>query len=593
MANMSAPISDSGSSPSTPNSASSAASGRDGTGPSSASPERLPAWTEELKQRYIRGEAIQFVLHGNVGDLVLYGGTFRRVPDFLSEVVLSGAKDVVAQYNLSTGVRFAKKKSDIADLDLLLTRREPETVLPALDRLLNSVDRVGIVMDYAEMIAPAGDVSFTSATDRQNVVTLHRWSFSPVIERADSLVLLITENLLELSEKLLSNPTTAILRVPMPGEGDRRDAIRAILPSLGAEWIDRLAEITAGLKIVQIKAILAPENAPSPLSESGELANDEQVLDLIRRRKREIIERECFGLVEFVDASHDFSAVGGMDEVKRDLVNLARYMREGERTRCPMGILMVGPMGTGKTFVAEAFVRETGLTGIKLKNFRSKWVGATEGNLEKILSVVQAIGQVVVIVDEGDRALGAQDGEGDGGTSSRIIARLKEFMSDTTHRGQVLFLLMTNRPDKLDVDIKRAGRFDRKIPFFYPQDAAEVEAIVSAQLRRHHVANNLEFPRDREGTTTSLVGYSSADLEAVVLLANDYAGAGHVTPQLFRDAVRDYLPSRDLPMLEYMELLAVFEASNRRMLPKKYADLDASELQDRIGRLRLTVGARR
>ena len=100
-----------------------------------------------------------------------------------------------------------------------------------------------------------------------------------------------------------------------------------------------------------------------------------------------------------------------------------------------MGILFTGPMGTGKTFVAEAFAKECGLTTIKLKNFRSKWVGATEGNLEKILSVIRAIGQVVVIIDEGDRAFGNTDGEGDGGTSSRVIARIKEFMSDTSNRG--------------------------------------------------------------------------------------------------------------------------------------------------------------
>jgi SpoVK/Ycf46/Vps4 family AAA+-type ATPase len=83
-------------------------------------------------------------------------------------------------------------------------------------------------------------------------------------------------------------------------------------------------------------------------------------------------------------------------------------------------------MGTGKTFVAEAFAKECGLTTIKLKNFRSKWVGATEGNLEKILNVIRAIGQVVVIIDEGDRAFGnTSDGDGDGGTSSRVITGSK------------------------------------------------------------------------------------------------------------------------------------------------------------------------
>ena len=77
-----------------------------------------------------------------------------------------------------------------------------------------------------------------------------------------------------------------------------------------------------------------------------------------------------------------------MDEVKRDLTLIAKNIREGRRNRVPMGLLFTGPMGTGKTFVAEAFAKESGLTAIKLKNFRSKWVGATEGNLERILQVI-------------------------------------------------------------------------------------------------------------------------------------------------------------------------------------------------------------
>src|SRR6185503_10594878 len=148
-------------------------------------------------------------------------------------------------------------------------------------------------------------------------------------------------------------------------------------------------------------------------------------------------ERECFGLVEFLTPSFGFEVVGGMEEVKKELTAIAESIREGRTSRVPMGILFTGPMGTGKTFVAEAFAKESGLTTIKLKNFRSKWVGATEGNLEKILTVIQAIGQVIVIVDEGDRAFGSTDSESDGGTSSRVIARIKEVMSDTSNRGRI------------------------------------------------------------------------------------------------------------------------------------------------------------
>jgi ATP-dependent 26S proteasome regulatory subunit len=166
-------------------------------------------------------------------------------------------------------------------------------------------------------------------------------------------------------------------------------------------------------------------------------------------------------------------------------------------------------------------------------------------------------------------------------------------MSDTSNRGRVLFLIMTNRPDKLDIDIKRAGRLDRKIPFLYPQEPSEVEAVLQAQIRKHHVVTSVEFPRDNEALSARLLGYSNADIEAVVLLANDYAKDATVTLSHFADATRDYLPSRDTEMLEYMELVAVFEASNRRMLPKKYADLPVEELERKLAELRVRVGARR
>ena len=287
-----------------------------------------------------------------------------------------------------------------------------------------------------------------------------------------------------------------------------------------------------------------------------------------------------------------------MEEVKKDLLVLADNIREGRRSRVPMGMLFTGPMGTGKTFVAEAFAKECGLPTIKLKNFRSKWVGATEGNLERILTVIKAIGQVVVIIDEGDRAFGNTDGEGDGGTSSRVIARIKEFMSDTQNRGRILFLVMTNRPDKLDVDLKRAGRLDRKIPFLYSQEPETVEAVAKALVKKNKLKSDVDFATIRDTFSAKLVGYSNADVEAVVLMANDDAareagGDAPVTAEHFVKAATDYFPSRDAELLEYMELLAVFEASSRRLLPPKYAHMTPEELDVRLRLLRATVGTRR
>jgi transitional endoplasmic reticulum ATPase len=608
-------------------------------------PRILPAWAEDLRRRYIRGESSIFVLHGNVYDAVLAGGAVMSLTEFLGSVLVKQTKDTIAVFNVATGVRFLQRAEKIANLDELLLSTDKPRVLGAIERLLIGSTRTAVILEYAEAIAPAGDPNFQSDSDRAAIVTLHRWSFLPEIERGDNVIILVAENLIELAPKLISNPKVAVVEVPMPDRDTRRAAALCADKGLSDKDVDRYAEATAGLKAIQIISILSPP--PDSEAEAAEreafiahllggsdaaqrakklaaltsgLNRDEiakllapgastawengdrignaraEADRLIARRKREILERECFGLVEFVEPEHGFEVVGGMDEVKKDLSLIASSIRNGQTARVPMGILFTGPMGTGKTFVAEAFAKECGLTTIKLKNFRSKWVGATEGNLEKILSVIRAIGQVVVIIDEGDRAFGNTDGEGDGGTSSRVIARIKEFMSDTSNRGRILFLVMTNRPDKLDVDLKRAGRLDRKIPFLYSQTPEEVENIARAVLRKNRIITAVDFPPIREQFSRKLVGYSNADVEAVILMANDDAaqeGATSVSAERFIAAAADYFPSRDAELLEYMELLAVFEASSRRLLPAKYASITPEELDERLRRLRAIVGARR
>ena len=205
-------------------------------------------------------------------------------------------------------------------------------------------------------------------------------------------------------------------------------------------------------------------------------------------------------------------AVGGATHITGELAEIAQNLREGDRKLTPMGLLAVGPMGAGKTFVIKAFLKEAGLSAVALKNFRSKWVGATEKNLERVLATVKAMGPIAVLIDEGDRSFGNAGGEGgDEGTSSRVIARLKEFMSDTENRGQVLFIMLTNRPDRLDTDIKRPGRMDRKIPFFYCETASERAAVMGAVLRRYDGA--LAFEVDElVGLCATPVSYTHLDV---------------------------------------------------------------------------------
>lgn len=595
----------------------------------------LPEWAEAIRRKYLGGEASIFILHGNIFDRVLSNGRLWELTDFLAHCVLWPSRERILHLDPTRGVRALKGKAEH-----LLEAPADEDWLAALESsVIGGSDKLALLVSYASSLMPAGEESFLSARDRLNAVRLHRWSLDPALAAKDNIVFLFSESLPELNARLLANPRIAAVEVPLPDFAAREAAVKHVDSDVSAADATRLAQHAAGLRVIQLCQLLTPAaqatpddtartaliqqllgpskdaidrarklaaltqgmavdeirhliNPEKPASDAAPVDEYAEVLKVLHRRKREIIERECAGLIEFVDASHDLSAVGGNDAIKAELMQIADAVKAGETTRVPMGMLFVGPMGCGKTFVAKAFVKSSGLSAVTLKNFRSKWVGSTESNLEKVLSMVKSLGPIIVIIDEGDRSFGSGGEEGDSGTSSRIIARLKEFMSDTDNRGRVLFILMTNRPDKLDIDIKRAGRLDRKIPFFYPEDIAAVDASVIAVAKRYRFSLQ-EMPEEaRHALLSRLVDYSYADIEAVLLLANNAAQAektADISPATLEAAITDYLPNRDRRMIEYMELQAVLESSRRSMLPRKYRELDEETLQQRIKSLRLEL----
>src|ERR1041385_9189289 len=98
-----------------------------------AAPEKtVPAWSDELRRCYLRGEASLFVLFGNVHDVVLYGDRLLPVPDFLAETLQR--KDTIIRYNVSTGCRFVKKGTKIEGLEELMLQKAPDKALPVPEK---------------------------------------------------------------------------------------------------------------------------------------------------------------------------------------------------------------------------------------------------------------------------------------------------------------------------------------------------------------------------------------------------------------------------------------------------------------------------
>ena len=171
-------------------------------------------------------------------------------------------------------------------------------------------------------------------------------------------------------------------------------------------------------------------------------------------------------------------------------------------------------------------------------------------------------------------------------------------MSDTAHRGRIIFFMMTNRPDKLDTDMKRPGRFDLKIPFFAPQTTAERVSLAEAIALRYDIA----LPQDRsalESIFEPLDGYAAAELEALLLMAadlmarDDDGGPVKEPADALSQAARDFMPTRETTMIEYMKMLAVYEASNRRLLPDTLQSITVEELHNTLGTLRAQLADER
>src|ERR1700687_5512496 len=208
----------------------------------------------------------------------------------------------------------------------------------------------------------------------------------------------------------------------------------------------------------------------------------------------------------------------GMRAVKERLRRAPRAVARGNLAAVPMGYLVCGPVGSAKTFLVECFVKEIGIPCVRLKNFRSMWVGSTESNLERILKILSSLTPVGVVVDESDAALGNREAQGDSGSQNRVFAQIAAFMGDTRHRGQILWFLITARPDLLPIDLKRQGRAEEHVPLFYPETVAEYDEIYRVMLKKLGIRTSVAdissiAPPDR------LLALSGSDLEALLVRA--------------------------------------------------------------------------
>jgi AAA+ superfamily predicted ATPase len=558
--------------------------------------DTLPPWARELSEKYYGQTLAMFVLHGNVRDLAgmrTPDAAFSSIGQFLRSSLFP-SRDIVMTYDRGSGLTFADPEMQkdfrraIEGYDQFHGTnfaaglpRNPDGVLGLLDNYLRmrlgDGKKVALIIDFAETIAPAGDNSSLSAEDRNALVTLKRWAQHPLFLSSDITICLIAENIAELNPGLVQNPGVASIDVPLPDESERLDYIRRAGPLAAQDDVtpELLAKMTAGLKRVHIQTLMAQARQnQQPLT-----------MKFLAARKKDLIEAESGGFLEFVQSRFDLSMVAGNEAAKKKLKDAASALRAGKTDVLPMGYVICGPVGTGKTFLTTCFAGEVGIPAVTLKNFRSMWQGVTEANLERVLNLLRAMSPIAVIVDEADAQLGTRSSSGDSGVGNRVFAQIAAFMGNTELRGKVIWFLLTCRPDLIPVDLKRQGRAEEHIALFYPDTIDERRALLKAMQKKCAVQL---APEVEQYFVDHSTGLSGADLEAVLARARMRSTLRDSTTVCAEDVesvLDDFVPPSYPTEIEMQNLIAVLECTSRSLLPERYRTANRADLIARLNQL--------
>jgi len=238
--------------------------------------------------------------------------------------------------------------------------------------------------------------------------------------------------------------------------------------------------------------------------------------------------------------------VGGLQNMKEGVELLRpRFTAEALEfgfTRYPVGWLLAGVPGTGKTLSAKALAKELGINIMQVKphNLKNEYVGGSERQVEKLLATARAAAPIGIMLDEAEKMLGKQDRVSDGGAHSAVLGQFLNFMSEEAGALGVFFIFTANDMSKFPVELVR--RFDGRYFVDLPS-ANGREMIFRIHLsKRKHNGDDYDLAELARLTNE----YSGSDIEQAIELGMSYAfakGREKTEQQDFVKAIKKTVPT--------------------------------------------------
>lgn len=486
--------------------------------------------------------------------------------------------------------RFMRLTLPDFDEDAKKQKASMKTLKQRLEKLkakLAKPKSIAFIVDYAETLIPMTDQSSYRPDEHMILVFMQKWAKEKKFLDADMTIMVLTESIAEINAQYVRNPYTYDVSMPYPDEPARLAFIENFykVHEGSKDFFEMnsqiLAKNTAGLGLVQLDTIMS-EASRNQLPFTNEM---------LTKQKKEMIEAEAGGLLEFVESKFSLKDVAGHAQAKKHLMDAANSLKNGRPDVMPMGYLVSGPVGTGKTFMITVFANDIGVPMVLLKNFRGMYVGQSEGNLQKVLKILKAMAPVAVMIDEADAYLGSRNDGGGSGVNSRIFSMLASFMSDTENRGRIIWFLVTTRPDLMPVDFKRQGRAEEHIGLFYPETIEEKKELLAVMLKKTGL-KYLGIEEFDDDFFEDIPIRSGADMEAALTRAKFKAaslGLQEVNIDMIAQVFNDFLPPTYPEEIELMTYSAVLECTSKELLPPKYRNLSRQEVLETVQDLKMRI----